>query len=97
MMKTFRTTICTLCTIVSLTASLHAQNVNITVDVSTVTHSISDRLYGVNANIGDNEQNGTNTNFNNKMTHLQQFKNATCYISISYKAGTGVVPHFSAS
>jgi hypothetical protein len=30
-------------------------------------------------------------------THLQQFKNATCYISISYKAGTGVVPHFSAS
>jgi hypothetical protein len=69
MMKTFRTTICTLCTIVSLTASLHAQNVNITVDVSTVTHSISDRLYGVNANIGDNEQNGTNTNFNNKMTY----------------------------
>lgn len=48
-------------------ASLSAQNVSVTVNTATVVHSISDRLYGVNANIGDNEQNGTNTNFNSKM------------------------------
>jgi hypothetical protein len=52
-----------------LWGSLNAQNVNITVNAATVLHSISDHLYGVNADIADNITNGTNTNFNNKMTY----------------------------
>jgi hypothetical protein len=47
----------------------HAQNVTITVNASTVTHTISDQLYGVNADIADNEENGSNTNYNNKMIY----------------------------
>jgi hypothetical protein len=57
------------CIIGFLTASLNAQNVAITVNTSTVTHTISDQLYGVNADIADNEENGTNTNYNNKMIY----------------------------
>jgi hypothetical protein len=52
-----------------LAASLFAQNVTITVNASTVTHTINDRLYGVNADIADNVTNGADTNFNNKMIY----------------------------
>lgn len=68
-MKTFRTAAYTLCVALCLTMSLHAQNVNITVNTATVTHTITDRLYGVNADIADAEENGTNTNYNNKMIY----------------------------
>jgi|GEM_PF-959254 len=44
---------------------LFAQNVSVTVDASTVTHVISDRLYGVNGNVSETVMNGTNTSFNN--------------------------------
>jgi len=66
-MKTLQTSIFTLGVIVCLCAPLHAQNVTITVNTSTVTHTISDQLYGVNADIADNEGNGSNSNYNNKM------------------------------
>jgi hypothetical protein len=46
-----------------------AQSVSVTVDASTVTHVISDRLYGANGDIADNTlENGTNTGFNSLVT-----------------------------
>jgi hypothetical protein len=66
-MKTLLTIVIVVATMFCFAASINAQNVSVTVNTATVTHTISDRLYGVNANIGDNEQNGTNANFNNKM------------------------------
>ncbi len=44
---------------------LSALNVSVTVNASTVTHVISDRLYSANGNVGETIENGTNTAFNN--------------------------------
>jgi hypothetical protein len=68
-MKPITATVCALGLLACLASSIHGQNVTISVNASTVAHTISDRLYGVNADIADGDENGTNTNYNNKMIY----------------------------